>query len=306
MEAKIANAYPGSSRDEGDELSKEPLLAEVRNLKEAWALYSPLTNMSYVECEQENYNDQVRLYAKKEEAEEAADELEEQGIRVQPREFRTVEVTVPAQADRPDGEKKKLYLNQVRQYLGTLPFIGVNAVLYQPAGKKAKSLELSALLPEEFEKKAMGRGMYQPTLQLTGLYLMQEARRKKEYVDMKQLQALDEEFSSNLVKAKLLLAVLPPEGQEKEQKINLKECRLPYLKHQNGDRFFPVFTDIWEFQKYVQGKKGLRPIQVPFQELEKFWVKDAKAYMVNPMGSSIPITREMLPRIRERFAGKEE
>ena len=126
-------------------------------------------------------------------------------------------------------------------------------------------------------------------------------RSKKEYVDRKQLQALDEEFSSNLVKSGLFLAVLPPEGQEKEEKIDLKQCQLPYLRHQNGDCFFPVFTDIWEFQKYSKGKKELRPIRMPFAQLTNFWVKDAQAYMINPMGYSIPITREMIPRILERF-----
>ncbi len=277
------------------------MVKEIRNLKEAWSLHSPLTNMPYVECEEENYNDQIRLYADKTEAEAAGKELEAQGIRVTVREFKTVEIEVPAKADKPEGEKKKLYLNQVRQYLSTLPFIGINAVLYKPRGKASGSVELLELLPEGFEKKIMENALYQPNLQLTGLYLMQEARRKKEYVDRKQLQALDEEFSSNLVKSGLFLAVLPPEGQEKEEKIDLKQCQLPYLRHQNGDCFFPVFTDIWEFQKYSKGKKELRPIRMPFAQLTNFWVKDAKAYMINPMGYLIPITREMIPRILERF-----
>lgn len=288
------------------EAKEEKLLSEMRNLNEAWSLYSPLTNMPYVECEEENYNDQVRLYADQAEAEAAVKELEEQGVRVTVRAFKTVEVLVPVKADKPDGAKKKLYLNQVRQYLSTLPFIGVNAVFCQPKGKQPESVELKKLLPEDFEKKVGENALYQPNLQLTGLYLMQEARRKKEYVDRKQLQALDEEFSSNLVKSRLFLAVLPPEGQEKETKIDLKKCRLPYLKHQNGDCFFPVFTDIWEFQKYLKGKKDLRPIQVPFAEITKFWVKDAKAYMINPMGYSVPITKEMIPRILERFGVGEQ
>ena len=281
-------------------------MSEVRNLQEAWVLYSPLTNMSYAECEEENYNDQIRLYAGREDAEADSKKLEEKGIRVTVRELKTVEVLVPVKAEHPDGEKKKLYLNQVRQYLSTLPFIGINAVFYKPKGQEAKTLELCRLLPEDFEKKVGENALYQPNLQLTGLYLMQEARRKKEYVDKKQLQALDEEFSSNLVRSRLFLAVLPPKGQEKEQKIDLKTCQLPYLKHQSGDRFFPVFTDIWEFQKYTNGKKNLRPIQVPFSEISKFWVQDAKAYMINPMGSSIPITREMIPKILERFLPPKE
>ncbi|MDE7320937.1 MAG: SseB family protein [Lachnospiraceae bacterium] len=301
VETKVPGAYPEGKKAEDPQTGDEKIISEVRNLKEAYILYSPLTNMPYVECEEENYNDQIRLYQKKTEAEEAGKELEEKGIRTAVRELKTVEVQVPVNPDRPDGEKKRLYLNQVRQQLSTLPFMGVNAVCYKPERRKAQSLELAGLLPEDYEKKINGNGMYQPNLQLTGLYLMQEARRKKEYVDMKNLQALDEEFSSNLVRAKLFLAVLPPAGQEKEQKIDLKKCQLPYLKHQNGDTFFPVFTDLWEFQKYVQGKKNLRPIQVPFPEIGKFWVKDAKAYMVNPMGFSLPVTREMIPRILEKF-----
>lgn len=55
----------------------------------------------------------------------------------------------------------------------------------------------------------------------------------------------------------------------------------------------------------MQGKKNLRPIQFPFKELGRFWVKDAKAYMVNPMGFSLPVTKEMIPRILERFGADE-
>ena len=216
-----------------------------------------------------------------------------------------MEVSVPAGAEHP-AKEKKMYLNQVRQYLGTLPFIGVNAILYKPKEREAASVCLSSVLPEDFEKKVMGNGLYQPNLQLTGLYLMQEARRKKEYVDKKQLQEMDEEFSSNLVRSGLFLAVLPPKGHEKDDKIDLRQCQLPYLTHQNGDRFLPVFTDIWEYQKYTQGKEQVRPIQVPFAKLMGFWVKDAKAYMMNPMGYSLPITREMIPRILERFAVEEK
>ena len=130
---------------------------------------------------------------------------------------------------------------------------------------------------------------------------MQEARRKKEWVDMKHLQELDEEFGSNLAKSRLFMAVLPPEGQEKEQKVNLKECRIPYLKHQNGDIFFPLFSDIWEYQKYAKGNKTLRPIQIPFADITKFWVNDAKAYMLNPMGMSLPLSKEMVPRLLQKF-----
>lgn len=278
---------------------------EVKNLKEAYALFSPLTNMPYVECEEVNYNDQVLLYGSKADAEEAVKEYEGKGIRVTVRELKTQEVYIPVNPKEPGGAKKKMYLSQVRQHLGILPFMGVNALGYKPGGGEKISIGLTDILPEDFEKKVEGNSLYQPNLQLTGLYLMQEARRKKEFVDMKHLQELDEEFSSNLIKSRLFIPVLPPEGHEKDQQLNLKECKLPYLKHQNGDNFFPVFSDLWEFQKYAQGKKNLRPIQIPFQELPKFWVKDAKAYMMNPMGFSLPLTKEMIPKLLKRFGVSE-
>lgn len=280
------------------------MVSEIKELKEAYALFSPLTNMPYVECEEETYNDQAFLYAKKEEAEAAVAAYEQKGIRVTVKELKTVELKMQAASEK--QEDKRIYLNQVRQYLSTLPMMGINAVYYQSAGKKAKSIEVSEILPEGFDKKITDNPFYQPNLQLTGMYLMQEARRKKEYVDRKQLQEMDEEFSSNLVKGRLVMAVVPPKGKEKEQQLNLKECKLPYLKHQSGDSFFPVFTDLWEFQKYAQRRKDLRPIQIPFAEISKFWIDGAKAYMINPMGFSLPLAREMVPKIIERFGVPKE
>jgi hypothetical protein len=282
-------------------MSTEQLTEELKGLTEGYILFSPLTNMPYVECEEENYNDQARMYAKKEAAEAAVKELEEAGIRTTIRELKTVEVKVQN-----DTNGQKMYLNQVRQQLTILPSIGLNAVGFTGADGEMQTIELSDVLPAEFMEKLEGNTSYQPNLQLTGMYLMQEARRKKEFVDPKQLKEMDEEFSSNLVKSRLYLPVLPPEGKENEKQVNLKECKMPYLKHQNGDIFFPLFTDIWEFQKYAQGKKELRPVQIPFADVTKFWVKDAKAYMINPMGFSLPITKEMIPRILQRFGVSEE
>ena len=84
-------------------------------------------------------------------------------------------------------------------------------------------------------------------------------------------------------------------------KLNLAECKMPYLKHQSGDVFFPLFTDVWEYQKYAKNNKALRPIQIPFKDIPKFWVQDAKAYMINPLGFSLPLAKDMIPKILTRF-----
>ena len=282
-------------------VDKKTVAVKVQDLKEAYALISPLTNLPYVECEQENFFDQVLLYETKEDAEAAAKVYGEKGIRVLVRDLKTLELELPVKPEEPDGEKRKVFLNQVRQHLGILPFMGVNAVCYKAADAPAELIELENVLPEDFQKKVAANALYQPNLQLTGVYLMQEARKGKDAVDRKVLHDLDEEFSSNLVKAKVFMPVLPPKGKEKDPQLNLKECQIPYLKHQNGDLFFPVFTDVWEFQKYAKDKKNLRSIQIPFKELEKFWVEDAKAYMINPHGFALPIPKDMVPKLLKRF-----
>lgn len=285
-------------------MSREAIINEVKELKEGYALFSPFTNLPYIECEEETYNDTIFMFANKEDSIAAAKELVAKGEQIIVKEMKTVGVEVPVNPAEPNGEKKQMFLNQVRQHLGSLPFIGVNAVSYKPADGEAETVELTALLPEGFEKKVEVNVLYNPNLQLTGAYLMQEVRKPKEKRDAEYVHELDEEFSSNLVNSKLFIAVMPPEGKERDDKLDLKECKMPYLKRKNGDVFFPIFTDIWEFQKYVQGKK-LRSIQIPFKNVANFWVKDAKAYMINPMGSSIPLMREVLPKLIQRF-GKEE
>lgn len=283
---------------------KQTAADAVKDLREAYAFISLTTNMPYVECEEVDYNDQIHLFARKEDAESMQKELETKGDRVRILELKTVEIQVPADPKNPAGEKKTMYLNQVRQHLGTMPFIGVNAVCFHSAGGEETCIEIKEVLPDDFEKKVGENPLYQPNVQLTGLYLMQEARKKKELVDQKHLRELDEEFSANMVKAKLFLAVLPPEGKERDPKLELKECRLPYLKHQSGDIFFPVFTDVWEFQKYTKDKKNLRSIQIPFKDLTKFWVQDAKAYMINPLGFALPLSKEMIPKLLTKFGNE--
>ena len=49
-------------------VDKKIVAVKVQDLKEAYALISPLTNLPYVECEQENFFDQVLLYETKEDA----------------------------------------------------------------------------------------------------------------------------------------------------------------------------------------------------------------------------------------------
>lgn len=78
----------------------------VKDLREAYAFISLTTNMPYVECEEVDYNDQIHLFARKEDAESMQKELEAKGDRVRILELKTVEIQVPADPKNPAGRKR--------------------------------------------------------------------------------------------------------------------------------------------------------------------------------------------------------
>ena len=148
--------------------------------------------------------------------------------------------------------------------------------------KVAREPDLSQMPPEK-------RPLLNPTLQLSGIYFMQELRRPVEKEKRKDLRAQEEELIADLRKSDFLIALNPP--GEDPQKISL-----PYLKDKNGKILQPVFSDVMEFEKFGRGKK-LRVARLPFTKLPEIMMKQAEAVVVNPMGFNLPLNREQIKRI---------
>ena len=85
---------------------KQTAADAVKDLREAYAFISLTTNMPYVECEEVDYNDQIHLFARKEDAESMQKELEAKGDRVRILELKTVEIQVPAESKKSGGGEK--------------------------------------------------------------------------------------------------------------------------------------------------------------------------------------------------------
>ena len=58
----------------------------------------------------------------------------------------------------------------------------------------------------------------------------------------------------------------------------------------------------YELQRF-DPKKRLRPVVVKFDDLEKFLVKDAKGFLLNPTSTALPLRREQLPAFKKRIDG---
>ena len=177
------------------------------------------------------------------------------------------------------------------RFYGTLYAIGVNSVVWVD-GENQIEVELTRIARQadfsQLEPKK--QPLFNSTLQLSGIYFMQELRRpiKKEERTVN-LREMEEELIVNLRKSEFLLAMdVDPE--------NPKKINIPYLKNKKDEILQPVFTDVMELEKFTKGRK-LRIAKVPFNKLPDLMIQQAIAYAVNPMGFNLILTKEQMAKI---------
>lgn len=154
---------------------------ELRNREEVFVAYSQATRLPYVTCDEETFNDQARIFATEEEIKEYGKQLLEDKILLMGMKY----------------EKK----DYPRLY-GTLYAIGVNSVIWIDGeekieieiGKIANQRDMSKIEPSK-------RPLLNPSLELSGIYFMQELRRPVKQEEHKNIRELEEELIANLRKA---------------------------------------------------------------------------------------------------------
>ncbi len=250
-------------------MSKEEAVKALQNRECVYVAYSQATKLPYVTCDEETYNDQAWVFAK------------EEGIK----EF---------------GKKKledKILLMGMRyekkdypRFYGTLYAVGVNSVIWVDGEEKAEvDLEKIAKQADMSKIEPTKRPLLNPTLQLSGLYFMQELRRPLEKDQRKNMREMEEELLANLRKSDFLVAM--EVNEEDPKKINI-----PYLKDKKDQILQPVFSDVMEFEKFAKGKK-LRIARVPFVKLPGLLMQQAAAFVINPMGFNLVLNKEQMTKI---------
>ena len=250
-------------------ISKEEAIKELQTREMVYVAYSQATKLPYVKCDEESYNDQAWIFSTEEQIKEFGKQLLEDKILLMGMRY--------AKKDYP-----RLY--------GTFYAIGINSVVWVDGEDKieidlpdiAKQADLSKLEPAQ-------RPLLNPTLQLSGIYFMQELRRPVEKEQHGNIRELEEELIVNLRKSEFLLAMdVDPE--------NPKKINIPYLKNKKDEILQPVFTDVMELEKFTKGRK-LRIAKVPFNKLPDLMIQQAIAYAVNPMGFNLILTKEQMVKI---------
>lgn len=250
-------------------ISVEEAVKELRNRDEVFVAYSQATKLPYVTCDEETFNDQARIFATEEEIKEYGKKLLEDKVLLMGMKY----------------EKKDF----PRLY-GTLYAIGVNSVIWTDGeeqieveiGRIASQRDMSKIEPSK-------RPLLNPSLELSGIYFMQELRRPVEKDQHGNLRELEEELIVNLKKSEYLVAMnVDPEDP--------KKINIPYLKNKKEEILQPVFTDVMELEKFTKGQK-LRIAKVPFAKLPELLIDKAMAYAVNPLGFNLVLNREQLNKI---------
>ena len=173
---------------------------------------------------------------------------------------------------------------------GLLFAIGVNTVMWNDGDEQMEiDLEKIVRKPDLSNVEPQKRPLINPTLQLSGIYFIQELRRPVPKEEHKNLRALEEEVIVNLRKSEFLIA-MQKKGDEPD-KVNI-----PYLKDKEGKILQPVFSDVLEFEKFAKGKR-LRIAKVPFDKLPNVLIEQAEALVVNPMGFNLVLNRDQLKKI---------
>lgn len=242
---------------------------EIQARENVYVAYSQVTKLPYVTCAEETYNDQVWFFAEEESLKEFGKKKLEDKILLMGMKY----------------EKKDF----PRLY-GLLYAVGVNSLVWNN-GTEEIEVELEKIVrrPDLSKMEPEKRPLINSTLQLSGIYFMQELRRPVAKEERKNIRELEEELIANLKKAEFLVAM--ERNEEDPSKVNI-----PYLKNKEGKILQPVFSDVLEYEKFAKGKK-LRIAKIPFAKLSDVMIPQAEFLVINPLGFNLLLNKDQLKKI---------
>lgn len=249
---------------------KAEMLGRLRNNEEIFILFSKCTNMPYVYCDPETYNDLIYVFETEADANREAKEL-------------TEEKKQPVQV-------VKLKKEQFLGFYSSLYLMGANAILINGGTDEKLEIQLEELVrrPDYSNLPKDKVKVENPQLHLTALYFMQMLRRGEKPEITQELKELEEEMLANLRKGTYVVPV------QEDKKV-------PLMKMKNGDSYQPIFTDVVEFNKF-NIKKNFRGAVVPFMNLHKILIEQSKGFVINPLGFHLVVVRQQVTPINPKTA----
>lgn len=233
------------------ELKNKTIQALCHN-KELYAIISGCTNMPFVACDSETYEDEILMFFELDEAKKEAGRLNDSKNPVQ---------------------IAKLEPPQYLGFYSMLYTIGVDCIFVNKGTDRQCRIALQEIvtrksveeLPEGAER------IENPQLHLTSIYLMQKVRAGQGAdAEAKELQ---EEMLAHFKEGRYLVPVREGKG-------------IPMLQLKEGGTYQPIFTDRAEFTKFNR-ENIFKSAVVEFESIAKVLPKEAAGVVVNPLGVNV-------------------
>lgn len=243
-----------------DALKRLEAMSKLRTAKELYMLVSLCTNMPFVQCDPDTYDDVVYVY-------ETAEDIKREGMRF-------IEEKQPVQITKLDNQ-------MLLTFYTNLYTMGVNCIVLNGFMENEYKLQLSDLVKKPAQTSQDGNPWIEnPAFHLTALYFMQEIRRKNYTSVPPELKDMQDEILAHFANGTFIVLF----GEDN---------RIPILKHPNGDIYQPIFTDLLEVGKF-KTDQPLKMGAIPASKIVQVLAKEAKGVVVNPGGVNLqlPITRK--------------
>ena len=245
------------SNDADKQQEKQKLLGRLRTAGELYVILSVCTREPYVVCDQETFDDKVFLFFDMEEAKKEAVSLLKEKI----------PVTVA-----------KLENKQLLMFYTSLYTMGVNAFsIKDEAGDHL--IQLADFVKRANPGKQLDGKVWveNPALHLTALYYMQEQRKRPGCENEPAMKEMQEEIANDFTNGTYIVAV------QNEGKA------IPLVKIGEDQLFWPLFTDVLEFQKFNKNN-AMKPMVIKADKVPQLLPKEAKGVVFNPLGVNMPLT----------------
>ena len=236
---------------------KRKILGQLRMTEALYVLMSDFTRMPFVECSEENYDDEVFVYFQEEDAKK--------------------------EAERRCEKNEKVHVVKIASKF-LLPFytslfpMGVNCICIGKGTGKEQEVQLHELITrnrEEAEKQGIPL-IENPELHLPALYFIQKLRALGEPKMTEELKELNEEMMAHYMRGRYILGVT-------------EKNAVPILKQKDGRVLQPIFTDMQEFMKFqnVNRNEKMKTAVVEAAKLPELITKEAIGVTVNPFGVNL-------------------
>lgn len=250
------------SKTEGDIriMEKKDLLIKLQKQEQIHVILSKCTRLPHVHCDAETYDDEIFVFFDEKDAAAKAEKFTEAGELV-------VVVPIPNK-------------NFLPFYSGLFP-MGVNAIVVDGDTENETCIQLEELVRKPDDSK-LPKGQVRienQSLHLTGMYFMQELRKKMRTELDENLLEMQQEMLSHFSTGTYVVAL------KSDQK------GVVLMKNPQGQTALPIFTDIQEFQKFQMSspQEKFLPGIVQADKVGGMLPPEASTVILNPMGINVPL-----------------